>query len=229
MASYRAAEERFLVAISDLHDYLWGGARPDETKLLARLQRGARDLDRHHGTNGRAERAIRPLTHHFRKVTHGADLFAFLQAIARLSFAADRVRRKPREAAKAASELAVSLSIHLASAAGRRDLTEAFESGQSDFAEYSSKLADALEERGVLRAGEFRRATNQAFDLHALWDGRATTEAKRVMGAASVASAGLACVLFVDALRALGRYRETPYAHLVPVAETILHGLGGHP
>jgi len=229
MASYRVAEERLLDAISDLHDYLWAGARPDEAKLLARLRRGARDLDHHLGTRGRVERAIRPLVRRFRKVTTGADLFLFLQAVARLAYAADRVPRRPQEAAKAASEVAVSLCIQVGSVAARRDLQEAFETGHLDFAAYTSKLADALEERGVLRAGEFRRATNQAFDLHALWDRRASPEAKRIMATASVSSAGLACVLFVDALRALGRYRESPYAQLVPTVAAILRRLGSHP
>ena len=228
MASNRAAEERFLVALSDLHDYLWSGAHYDESELLARLRLGARDLDHRIGARGRVERAVRPMLRRFRKVSEGADLFTFLHAVGHLAFASDRVRRKPKEAAKAGSRTAVSLSIHLASAAGRRDLTEAFETGATDFATYTSKLADALEERGVLRAGEFRRATNQAFDLHALWDGRASPETKRIMAAAGVTSAGLACVLFVDALRALGRYREWPYAQLVPIVATVLRW-GGHP
>ncbi len=229
MASYRAAEERLLGDVMELHDFLWGGARQNEARLLKRLRRDARDMDRHLGTRGRVERAVRPLLRRFQKVTDGPELFLFLHAVANLSAAADRVRRKPQEAAKAASEAAVSLCIHLASAAGRRSLTEAFETGQTDFAAYSSKLADALEERGVLRAGEFRRAANQAFDLHALWDRRASPEAKRIMAEASVASAALACVLFVDAMRALGRYRDAPHAQLVPVAAQVLRRSGGHP
>lgn len=229
MASLASAERNLLSALSDLHDYLWAGARPDEARLLARLQRGARYLDRRLGGGRRVERAVRPMVRGFQKVTQGPDLFMFLQAVARLSFAADRVRRAPQESVKSASELAYSLCVHLASAAGRHELTEAFETGASDFAAYSSKLADALEERGVLRAGEFRRATNQAFDLRALWDARASSEAKRIMAATAVTSSGFACVLFVEALRTLGRYREPPYAHLVPLVATILGRLGGHP
>lgn len=229
MASYAVAEQKTRAAISELHEYLWGGARPKEEELLAQLLRGARALDRHIGTRGAVQRSVRPMTRHFRKGTHGADLFTFLQAVSQLSFAADRVRRKPRDAARASSELAVSLCVHLASTANRANLMESFETGQTDFAEFTSKLADALEQRGVLRAGEFRRATNQAFDLNALWDRRASTDAKRIMATASVSSAGLACVLFVDALRSLGRYRETPYARLVPVVARILRGLGSHP
>lgn len=229
MASYVASERRMASAIKDLHDYLWSGARTKEDDLLRRLLRGARDLDGHLGTRGRIVRAVRPMTRRFRKASRGPDLFTFLQAVAGLAYAADRVRRQPKEAAKAASELAVSLSVHLASAAGALDLVDRFESGRHDFGEFSARLQDALEGRGVLRAAEFGRAANLAFDVHALWNGKLPARTKRILATASVSAAGLACVVFVDALRSLGRYRETPYAKLVPVAATILEGLGGHP
>ena len=229
MASFTVAEQRMLDALSDLHDYLWAGARFDEPKLLARLERVSRDLDRHAGLRGRLAGVVRRMSRRFRKVTHGADLYAFLHALAHLSMARDRVEGHPHDATRAASELVVSLCIHLASTSRHFNLVEAFEAGQVDFAEFTSKLADILEEHGVLRAGELRRAANMAFDLRALWDGHAPADAKRVMAAASVASAGLACVLFVDALRSIGRYRETPYGQLVPVASMILRPQRGHP
>lgn len=229
MASYAAAEQRMLEAVAQLDDYLWAGARIDEPKLLVRLERGARGLDRHLKLRGRLARSVRAQTKRFRKGAQGADLYTFLQAVSRLSFAADRAIRRPRDAAKASSELAVSLCIHLASASNHADLVRTFESGRTDFAEFSAKLADVLEERGALRAGEFRRAANQAFDVGALWDGHASAEVKRILATASVASAGFACVLFVDALRAIGRYREQPYGRLVPMVAVILRRLGGHP
>ncbi len=216
-------------AIKDLHDYLWTGRRAKEDELLGRLLRGAKDLDRHLGTRGRIERAIRPMTRRFRKTAQGPDLFTFLQAVAGLAYAADRVRRQPREAAKAASELAVSLSVHLASAAGAYDLVDKFEAGRHDFDEFSAKLQDALEARGVLRATEFGHAASLAFDVHALWNAKLAAGTKRILATVSVSTAGFACVVFVDALRSLGRYRETPYGRLVPVASAILEGLGGHP
>ena len=229
MAPYAAAERRLAATIKDLHAFLWAGARPDTEDLPARIVRGARDLDGHLGTRGRVERSVRPLVRTFRKSAQAADLFTFLQAAAGLSYAADRVRRQPREAAKAASELAVSLSIHLAGASGASGLVDRFESGREDFAEFSGGLEGRLEERGVLRAAEFRRAANLAFDVHALWDRKAPGVTKRVVAEASVAAAGFACVVFVDALRALGRYREVPYGRLVPVVSAILEGLGGQP
>ncbi len=229
MTSYAASERRLAAAIRELHDYLWTGAKRDEADLLTRLLRGARDLDRHLGTRGGVERAVRPMTRRFRKGSEGVDLFTFLQAVAGLSYAADRVRRRPREAAKAASDLSGSLAIHLASAAGASDLVDRFESGRQDFGEFCGKLQDALEARGVLRAAEFCRAANLAFDIHAVWNPKSTPAAARTMATASVASAGFACVVFVDALRAVGRYREVPYARLVPVVSAALEGLGGQP
>ena len=229
MPSYAVAERRLASAIDDLRNYLWAGARPDERDLARRLMQGARALDRHHGTRGRVERAIRPMTRRFRRGSQGADLWTFLQAVAGLSYAADRVHRRPKEAAKAASGLTVSLSLRLGSAAGARELVDAFESGRDDFGEFIVRLQEALEARGVLRAAEFGRAANLAFDIHALWSGKASPHAKRVLATASVASAGFACVVFLAALRALGRYRETPYAFMIPAVAAVLEGLGGQP
>ncbi len=229
MASHAAAEQRLLDAVSDLHDYLWSGARLDERKLLTRLERGVRRLDAHVVARGRIVASVRPILRHFQRRTHGADLFAFLQATSHLAFAADRVVRRPKEATKASSEIVVSLCIHLASAAGRVDVVDAFEAGRSDFGEFTATLGDLLEERGVLRAQEFRRAANQAFDIQALWDGHAAPEAKRIMASASVASSAFACILFVDGLRALGRYRDEPYRRMVPIVYAILRRAARHP
>ena len=49
------------------------------------------------------------------------------------------------------------------------------------------------------------------------------------MAHAAVVAAGFACVVFVDALRALGRYRDLPYGRLVPVVAAVLGKLGGQP
>ncbi len=229
MPAYADSERRLGKALKDLHACVWGGARPDEKKLLEALRRGASDLDRHLGTRGRVERAVRPLLRTFHKLPQGADLFTFLQAVAGLSYAADRIRRNPKEAAKAASELGVSLTIHLAAASGAEALVEAFETGRQDFEEFSARLEDVLESRGVLRAGEFIRAVNLAFDIHAVWDARASTEVRRIMATTAIVSAAFACTVFVEALRALGRFREGPYGRLVPLVAVILADLGGHP
>lgn len=229
MDSYAASERRLAAALKDLHDYLWGGARPREKELLDGLLRGARDLDRHLKTGGRVERAVRPLTRNFHKSPQGGDLFTFLHAVAGLSYAADRVRRNPREAAKAASELGVSAAIILAWASGSDALVEAFEGGRQDFGEFSARVQDALESRGVLRASEFTRAVNLAFDVHALWDRRASPETRRVMATTGVVAAGFAFVVLVEALGALGRYRVYPYGRLVPLVSVILQQLGRHP
>ncbi len=226
MASYAASERAMRSALIDLHDILWAGARYDEGRLLRRLGIGARNLDEHLGTKGATARAVRPLLQDFQPVTTGPDLFTFLRVVTSLASAADRVERQPREAVRHASELAVSLTVHLASAADRRDLVEGFESGRSDFAEFSGVLTEALEQRGVLRAREFGRSANVAFDVNALWDKNATKDVQRISAAAAVSSSAFGCVLFVEALRSLGRYRDVPYGRLVPVVGRILHRLG---
>ena len=229
MPSYASSERDLATALRDLHAYVWTGARRDEAELLARLLRGARSLDRHIGMRGGVERAVRPIARTFRRFPQGADLFTYLQAVAGLSYAADRVHRRPGEAATAASELVVSLSLRLASVSSADDLAEEFESGRRGFAGFIARLGKRLEVRGVLRAAEFARVADLTFDIRALWNRKSPLAARRIMAEASVAAAGFACMVFVEALRALGRYREIPYGRLIPAVAAILGGLGGQP
>jgi len=229
MTSFAAVDRKLTGAIDDLHNYLWAGKKLDERRLLEDLESGAAALDHHVRARGAIAGGIRPLVRAFRRTTTGADLFAFAEATADLAGAVELTNRKPQEAAKRASRLAASLCIHLASAADRFDLVETFESGRTDFAAFTSSLADVLEERGVLRAGEFRRAVNTAFDMNALWDADAAADRQRIAVLTSVTSAGFACCLLVEALKSLGRYREIPYGKLEPAARRILDRLGGHP
>ncbi len=229
MASFAVIDRALSSGISELHNHLWAGKRLDEKALLGRLERRAADLDHYFHARGAIASAVRPLLHAFRKYPTGTDLYTFLNSVMNLSAAVEYSKRKPKLAAARASDLAVSLSIGLASAADRFDLVEAFEGGKTDFSEFTSRLADVLEEKGVLRAGEFRRAVNEPFDVYALWDARASKDAERIAAFASTSSVALACVLYVDALRALGRYRPIPFAKLIPATRRILDRLGGHP
>lgn len=229
MTSFAVVDRALSSAVSDLHDYLWAGKRLEEKALLRRLERSAMDLDQYVQARGAIASAVRPLLRRFQKYPTGPDLFTFLDAVVNLSAAVEYFRRRPKLSAARASALAVSLSIGIASAADRFDLVEAFEGGKTDFSEFTSGLADVLEEKGVLRAGEFRRAVNEPFDVNALWDARAPKDAQRISALASTASVALACVLYVDALRALGRYRPIPFAKLTPATRRILDRLGGHP
>lgn len=229
MAAFPRIDRSLAAAVGDLHDYLWTGKKLDDRKLLARLESAAVALDRHVRARGAIAGGVRPLVRHFNRTTMGADLFTFLETASDLSAAVELSRRNPKQAAKRASGLAVSLSIHLAASVDRFDLVEAFESGKTDFAAFTSALADVLEGRGVLRAGEFRRAVNTAFDVNALWDPNDARELQRIAVLASIGSVGFAAGLLVDALRNLGLYREVPYGKLVPAVDRILGRLGGHP
>lgn len=229
MASFARIDRALSAGVRDLHDYLWTGKKLRERALLARLGRSASALDRHVRARGSIVSAVRPLLRSFQKHPAGPDLYTFLDAVACLSAAVETWRRNPKYATARASSLAGSLSIALASASDRFDLVESFEGGQTDFGEFTSQLADVLEEKGVLRAGEFRRAVNQPFDVNALWDRKAPKDVQRIAAVAATASAALACVLYVDAIHSLGRYRPVPFAKLVPATERILQRLGGHP
>ncbi len=229
MASFAALDRSLSSDVSQLHDYLWAGKKLSERDLLVRIERDAERLERHVRARGAITSAVRPLVRPFSRIPSGPDLYTFLHAVAGMSAAVEARRTRPKTAVARASGVAVSMSIGVASAADRFDLVEEFEGGRADFAQFTSRLADVLEEKGALRAGEFRRAVNQSFDLNALWDPRAPRDAQQVVALAAVASAGLACALYVDGIRSLGRYRAVPFAKLVPAVRRILDRLGHQP
>jgi hypothetical protein len=214
-------------AVKDLHDFLWTGKTFEEAGLVRRLERSARDVDAYLGARGRISRGVRPLLRPFKKYPSGPELYTFLDTVSNLSAAVELARRSPRESANRAKELVVSLSIGLASHADSFHLVDAFESGKTDFDAFASDLAKVLEGRGMVRAREFRRLTEETFDLQALWDNGWSRDVQRTAAVASIGCAGLAAVLYVEALKALGKYREVPYRELGPVVQTILNRIGG--
>lgn len=228
MALFASLDRELTKATMDLHDYLWTGAKHDEKALLTRLEAGAGGLDRHLGTGGVLARAVRPLVRAFEPSGVGADLFTFLHVVGNLAGGVEVRPRKPKEAARRASEVVVSNSIHLAAAAGRFELVEAFESGKTDFLSFQENLADVLTDRGVLPAREMHRAANLAYDLHATWDAGRPKDAQLVAAAGGIVNAGLHALRMVDALRALGRYRDPPFAAFAPAIRRIVDRLGAH-
>ena len=228
MTAFATLDRDVTNATTDLHDYLWTGAKHDEKALLARLEAGAGGLDRHLGTDGVLARAVRPLVQAFEPRGVGADLFTFLHVVGNLAGAVECRAREPKEATRRASEVVVSNSIHLAAAAERFEIVEAFESGKTDFLSFQENLADILTDRGVLPARDLPRAANLAYDLHATWDAGRPKDAQLVAAAGGIMNAGLHALLMVDALRDLGRYRDPPFAALAPAIRRMFDGLGAH-
>lgn len=229
MARRQVPERGIVATVGLLHDHLWGGRRQEEGQLLRRILRDTDALDRRIGARGALRAGVRPLIPEFGDAEAAGDLYTFLAVVGELDAAVASLRPAPRQAARLASRLAVSLSIHLASAADRFDLVREFEAGRVDFGAFAGRLADALEDLGAVRAGEFRRAVEMAFDANALWDERADPDVQRVAAGSAVASAGLASCLAVDALRPLGRCRDPPFGRVPPLVARILARSGGHP
>ena len=229
MPGFAAIDRPLRRAIRDLHDTLWTGRALDERDLVGRLERGISRLDAWAGGRGRIASGVRPLLHPLRLRPAGSDLYTYLDAVSGVAACVAYATTKPRDSARRASDLAVSLSIALSSAADSFDLVEAFESGSSDFGAFAQSLADVLEEKGAVRAKEFRRATEEAFDLHALWDPRWSRDAQRLAALAALGCVVLSTQLYVEALRALGRYRKVPHERLVPAVRRIVDRTGKHP
>ncbi|OGS45552.1 MAG: hypothetical protein A3K66_07140 [Euryarchaeota archaeon RBG_16_67_27] len=228
MTSFPTLDRSLAAAVSGLHDHLWIAPAKDERRLLARLLAGAVALDGHLGTRGLLAGGVRPIVRDFQKSPGGKDLFEFLHTASNLAAAAESVRTRPKAAAKRASEAVSSLAIGVAAASDSFHLVEAFEAGKTDFLEFTAALADVLEQRGVVLAGEFKRSANATWDIHAIWDERWSKEFQRVAAIAALGSAGFTAALHVEALRTLGHYHEVPYGRLVPVVSRILGRAGAH-
>ncbi|MGQ0798037.1 MAG: hypothetical protein ACT4OI_09300 [Methanobacteriota archaeon] len=228
MAAFATLDRDLTDATEDLHDYLWTGAKHDEKALLARLEAGAGGLDRYLGTDGLLADAVRPLAVAFEPRGIGPDLFTFLHVVGNLAGAVEGRAHDAKEAARRASEVVVSNSIHLAAAAGRFEIVEAFESGKTDFQSFQENLRDVLTDRGVLPARDLPRAANLAYDLHATWDDERPEDARLVAATGAIVNAGLHAHMMVDALRDLGRYRDPPFAALAPAIRKMFDRLGAH-
>ncbi|HKZ89317.1 MAG TPA: hypothetical protein VJ300_03565 [Thermoplasmata archaeon] len=228
MASFATIDRSLSDSVSDLHDFLWAGAKHDQATLLRRLSDGASRLDAQLKARGAIARAVRPLVRSFDPRATGSDLFSFLYIVSGVAGAKARERRDPKEATRRASEVVVSNSIHLASAAGRFEIVEAFESGKSDFLSFQESLADILEARGVLPAHDLQRAANLTYNLHATWDASRPKDAQVLAATGAIGNAVLHSSLFGEALRPLGRYRDPPYGSLAPSLRRILENVGAH-
>lgn len=230
VATYAVLERTVARSVQDLHDFLWVGAKHDEARLLGRLRDAAKVLDGHLGTRA-VSRGVAPLLGAFDRRAMGSDLFTFLWMLGHLAIAAERRGPDPRESARRSADVVNSNAIHLASASGRFDLVEMYEAGKTDFEAFQAGLTEILEDRGVLAADAMRRLAVRVHDANATWRADAPKGFARIAATASIGDAALHSALLVDALRTLGRYRDAPYAQLVPALEKVLGspGLRAHP
>lgn len=227
MGSADVLERKVVKPAHDLHDFLWAGAKHDEAALLARLEGAAKALDVHLKAR-LVLKAVRPLLRAFEPRAAGADLFTFLWSLGNLAVASEARRRNPKEALGRATDVVVSNSIHLAAAVGRFDLVEMFEGGKADFDGFQGSLAQILEDRGVLPAEEMRSLATTLYDRNATWREDRPLEFQTVAATVGMGEAILHTALLVDALRAIGRYKDAPYGQLVPALRRILDRGGAH-
>jgi len=226
MAAFAPVDRALSKAVEDLHDYLWTGAKHDEAALLGRLEEAAGRLDRHVRAGGSIADSVRPLVKSFDRRAVGADLFTFLEIVSHLAGAVEVRTKDPKDATRRASETVVSNSIHLASAAGRFEIVEMFESGKSDFMTFQDRLADLLTRRGVVQARELQRAANAAYDSHAIWSAGWSKDVQQIVAVAAIGNAAHHASLLADALRSIGRYRDPPYGSLASAVRRILDRIG---
>ena len=228
MASFPSLDRRWSSAVNALHDHLWVTPSKDEAGLLRRLGACASELDRHLGTKGLIAGGVRPVLRDFKKYPGGKDVFEFLHSTTNLAAGVAYRTKRPREAAKRASEVVSSLAIGLSSASDSFHLVDAFQSGKSDFMDFTTRLADVLENRGFALAGEFKRGANATYNVHAIWDDSWSKDFQALAVLDGIGSAAHVCALHVEALRVLGGYHEAPYGRLAPAVRRIVERIGTH-
>lgn len=220
MASFRSLDSRMHRDVRQLHDYLWHpGWKGDPDALRSALVKDARELDALLRARGQLGKNAAALAKSLHKEASGESLFELLWDAYNLTAATEHVKKgDPKGAGEHTAWAVESMSIGVCASAGCFPIVEEWESGRIDFESYTSKLADVLQEKGVPRAGEFKRMLLAVHTFGKDWDGRAPKEAQTLAARAAIANAAW-CALTTDRIRTrLGAPRKFPrkdYAAIV--------------
>lgn len=226
MAGFSALDKRMKRDVNQIHDFLWHeGETIDGAKLLANLRREAQELDAFLGAGGKLRRNADTLVKATEadKEEYGGTLYELLYNTYNLAAASERIRRKDyRGAAEHASLVAESDSIGTCVALDSFPLVEAWEGGKIDFDEYASKLADALQAKGVSQAGQYKRLL-LAIQTFKEWDPSSPREAQALAARAAVEAAAW-CPVAARAIRqeVTGRQPRVPLADYSAVVQKIV-------
>jgi hypothetical protein len=225
MTSFKVLDRRLREDTKALHDWLWRGWKGDEAGLLRDLARDATDLDAFLGAGGGLRRPARALIAAVRargREGPGAGLFELLSHVHDLTAATEHARSGDFAGAGDHLEDAIgSVTIGTCAAAGRFPYVQQWEGGAIDFDAYMGKLADVLEEKGVARAGEWKRIASGAYHLKGTLNPRAPEAERALLARAAVTGACWATLANVAIRRALGSRPRVPYADFAHVIRRI--------
>ena len=201
--SFPALDRRVNRDPEALHDFLWHDRPEEEKSLASSLERDARDIDTFLRLGGRVLRNATPPMADLRTSGNGESLFELLGHTWALGAATTLAARKDfRGAATRARHAVASASIGVCANAGCFEFVQEWEGGKIDFETYTRRLADFLEPKGVLNAGQFKRMLDVVYDAGMNWNAVATKPEQVLAGLASIQAAAW-CLLFAVSIREL--------------------------
>ncbi len=215
-------DERVGHDLRQLHDYLWSpGWKGDEARLRTHLLQESRELDAFLGADGRLQKNSEALTKNWGRGPKGEALFELLHHTYTLTAATEKLRSGDYQAAAAhAADVAESVSIGICANAGCFPVVEEWGRKKIDFEAYASKLADALEAKGIERAQDIKHMLMVAQNLGKEWDEIASGEAKALAARAAIENTAWCAVTGVSVREALGATPAAPYRDILGL---ILH------
>lgn len=202
-----------------LHDFLWHGRKENESSLAANLLKDARDADSFLRLGGRLLRNGKPLAAGLQDSGNGESLFELLGHSWALGAGIVLAAKKNyRGAATRAKNAISSASIGVCANAGCFEFVEEWEAGKTDFETYTKKLADFLEPKGVLYAGQFKRMLDAVHDVGMNWNAVASKSEQALAARASIQAAAwclLASVSIRELLGAPPKFFSSDFGEIV--------------
>jgi hypothetical protein len=199
--------------VNRFHDFLWHpDAKVDGEKLLADLQREARELDAFLVAGGKIRRHAAAFAEATRKDKdrHGPDLFELLHDTYNLTAATEHVRKKDyKRAAEHVARIVESDSIGTCAALDSFNLVNEWEGGTISFETYAGRLADLLEGKGVVEAGQYKRMMVAARTFGNEWDAGVPRE-QQLLAARAAVEAAAWCTVATRAIRGAATGRPSP-------------------
>jgi hypothetical protein len=185
--SFAALDRPMTQDLQALHDFLWQGRGEDVSFLGSRLVKDAQDADALLRLGGRLQRNAKALAAGLKEPGKGESLFELLEHAWGLGAATVLAGKKDhRAAAVRAKDAIASATIGVCANAGCFEFVEEWEGGKIDFESFTKKLADFLEPKGVLYAGQFKRVLDAVFDIGANWNAVATKPEQALAARSSI-------------------------------------------
>lgn len=204
---FAALDKRINRDTEQLHDHLWHSqVKKDPTKLRANLGRDVRDADAFLRLGGKLRNNANALIDAWGAPGAGESLFELMEhswGLAAATVLAGRGEYK--RAAERCKNVIASASIGVCANVGCFDYVEEWEAGKIDFETYTGKLADFLEAKGIVAAGQFKRLLNAIWDFGTNWETSASDAQQAVAVRASIENTGWCLHESVRVRKATGR------------------------